>query len=603
MGKRFVKGTCCAHRRAHKVCYANNSNWRRPFSAWFGRWFVWWFVWGILVVLSVAPATSQVTFVDVAEAAGVDFHYTHGGTGDKYFIETMGPGCAFFDYDSDGRLDIYAVNGHTLDPNVAPTQKNKLYKNRGDGTFLDVAEKSGADDGGYGVGVTAADYDNDGDADLYISNFGPNALYRNAGDGTFTDQTSQAGVGDDRWGTGCAWLDYDNDGTLDLYVANYVTYSLDAPGKDLTPYVVAADEIPTQDLRAYPSPDNFAGSPDVLYRNAGDGTFEDVTTQAGVLNTDGKGMGVVCSDYDVDGDVDIFVANDQTPNFLYQNGGDGTFVDVALIAGVGYSGDGRMEASMGADFGDYDNDGLPDLIVPNFQCEPTSLYRNEGDGMFSYESSRSGIGGASLPFVGWSTAFFDYDNDGLLDVFVAHGHTLDNVELFDATTSYAQRNQLFANLGNGRFEERAETLGPGMALEKVSRGAAFGDYDDDGDVDIFVVNSTERADLLRNEGGSGHGNWLRVQTVGARSNRDGVGARIEIHAGGLHQIREIKTGSGLYGQNDMRASFGLGQHARIESLEVRWPSGVVDRLQDVSVNRTLTIKEGVGLTGEVRVPQ
>jgi enediyne biosynthesis protein E4 len=562
-----------------------------------------WFACGVLLVLSAAPAASQATFVNVAEEAGVDFHYTHGGTGQKYFIETMGPGCAFLDYNGDGHLDIYAVNGHTLDPDVVPDQTNILYHNRGDGTFLDVAEKSGTNDGGYGVGVTAADYDNDGDADLYISNYGPNALYRNDGDGSFTDRTTHAGVGDDLWGTGSAWLDFDNDGALDLYVANYVTYSLDVAGKDLTPYMVAADEIPTQDLRAYPSPDNFAGSADVLYRNQEDGTFADVTARAGVLNPDGKGMGVVCADYDADGDVDIFVANDQSPNFLYQNAADGTFVDVALIAGVGYSGDGRMEASMGADFGDYDNDGLLDLVVPNFHHEPTSLYRNEGDGMFSYESSRSGIGGDSLPFVGWSTAFFDYDNDGWLDVFIANGHTLDNVELFDATTSYAQRNQLFANLGDGRFEERSESLGAGMALENVSRGAAFGDYDDDGDVDIFVVNSTARADLLRNEGGSGKGNWLRVQTVGTRSNRDGVGARIELRAGGLHQIREIKTGSGLYGQNDMRASFGLGQHPRIEILEVRWPSGVVDRLHDITANRTLTIKEGVGLLGEVKTPE
>lgn len=557
----------------------------------------------VLLMVSAAGATSQVTFVDVAATAGVDFRYTHGGIGQKYFIETMGPGCAFLDYDGDGQLDIYAVNGHILDPDVAPDQTNVLYRNSGDGKFLDVAEASGADDGGYGVGVTAADYDNDGDADLYISNFGPNVLYRNDGDGSFTDRTTQAGVGDDAWGTGVAWLDFDNDGALDLYVANYVSYSLDVTGGDLTPYVVGTDELPSQTLRAYPSPDNFAGSADVLYRNQGQGLFADVTARAGVSNPDGKGMGVVCADYDDDGDVDIFVANDQSPNFLYQNGGDGTFVDVALIAGVGYSGDGRMEASMGADFGDYDNDGHLDLVVPNFQHEPTSLYRNEGDGMFSYESMHSGIGRASLPFVGWSTAFFDYDNDGLQDVFVANGHTLDNVELFDVTTSYAQRNHLYANLGAGRFEERSQSLGSGMELVKVSRGAAFGDYDDDGDVDIFVVNSTDRANLLRNEGGNGQGNWLRVCTVGTRSNRDGVGARVSIQAGDLHQIREIKTGSGLYGQNDMRASFGLGQHARVEFVEVRWPSGSVDRLHDISANRTLTIKEGVGLPGQVRTPE
>jgi hypothetical protein len=326
-----------------------------------------------------------------------------------------------------------------------------------------------------------------------------------------------------------------------------------------------------------------------------DGTFTDVTADAGVLNPEGKGMGVVCADYDVDGDMDIFVANDQRPNFLYQNDGAGKFVDVALIAGVGYSGDGRMEASMGADFGDYDNDGLLDLVVPNFQHEPTSLYRNDGDGMFSYASMHSGIGGASLPFVGWSTAFFDFDNDGLLDVFIANGHTLDNIELFDATSSYAQRNQLFGNLGDGKFAEVTDLLGAGLAITRVSRGASFGDYDNDGDVDIFVVNSTKRADLLRNEGGNREGNWFMVRTLGVTSNRDGVGARITINAGGVQQVREIRTGSGLYGQNDLRATFGVGPQSRIDVLEVRWPSGVVDRIQEIQTNRIVTVQEGVGL--------
>ncbi len=553
-----------------------------------------WSALGMFVSLSVVGAAGQVSFLEVSEAAGVDFHYTHGGTGQKYFIETMGPGTAFLDYDDDGLLDIYAVNGHSLERGVTPTETNKLYRNVGSGRFVELAGTAGVDDGGYGVGVTAADYDNDGDADLYVSNYGPNALYRNAGDGTFAAVTTETGVGDDRWGTGCAWLDIDNDGSLDLYVANYVDYAIDAPGHDLTPYILADGKRSTQDLKAYPSPENFSGTADVLYHGV-DGTFTDVTADAGVLNPEGKGMGVVCADYDVDGDVDIFVANDQRPNFLYQNDGAGKFVDVALIAGVGYSGDGRMEASMGADFGDYDNDGLLDLVVPNFQHEPTSLYRNDGDGMFSYASMHSGIGGASLPFVGWSTAFFDFDNDGLLDVFIANGHTLDNIELFDATSSYAQRNQLFGNLGDGKFAEVTDLLGAGLAITRVSRGASFGDYDNDGDVDIFVVNSTKRADLLRNEGGNREGNWFMVRTLGVTSNRDGVGARITINAGGVQQVREIRTGSGLYGQNDLRATFGVGPQSRIDVLEVRWPSGVVDRIQEIQTNRIVTVQEGVGL--------
>ena len=555
-------------------------------------------MWSICLILwgSAIHATSgQVHFVEVSAEAGIDFHYTHGGTGQKYFIETMGPGCAFLDYDSDGLLDLYAVNGHDLTPNADPEERNALYRNRGNGTFAEVGREAGVGDRGYGMGVTAADYDNDGDVDLYLTNYGADALYRNEGDGTFADVTVQAGLGNELWGTGCAFFDYDNDGSLDLYVANYVEYTLDAPRKDLTPYAVGsfAGEEVAPDIRAYPSPDNFKGSPDALYHNEGDGTFADVTVQAGVFNSEGKGMGLVCGDYDNDGDVDLFVANDQTANFLYQNNGDGTFADVALIAGVGYSGDGRMEASMGADFGDYDNDGFLDLVVPNFQREPTSLYRNEGDGLFAYESTPSGIGRYSLPYVGWSTTFFDYDNDGFLDIFVANGHTLDNVILFDASTSYPQRNQLFRNEGQRRFVEISDASGAGLSIVKVSRGAAFGDYDNDGDVDIFVVNSVGRADLLRNDGGNEH-NWFQVRVVGVESNRDGVGARIELNAGGLRQIREIKSGSGLYSQNDLHASFGLGKNESIEQLVVRWPSGTVDRMSQLAVNQRVVIEEGRG---------
>ncbi len=551
----------------------------------------------LLLLLTAPSADGQVTLLDVTDQAGVGFHYTHGGTGRKHFIETMGPGCAFLDYDGDGRLDIYAVNGHALDGSE-PIEANELYRNLGDGTFREVGREAGADDRGYGVGVTAADYDNDGDLDLFLTNYGPNVLLRGRGDGTFADHTAQAGVGDSLWGTGCAFLDYDNDGLLDLYVANYVEYSLDAEGRDLTPYFLAApgQEL-SADLRAYPSPENFPGSPDVLYRNAGDGTFVDVTAAAGVLNPAGKGMGIVCADYDGDGDSDIFVANDQTANFLYRNDGDGTFADVALLAGVGYSGDGRPEASMGADFGDYDNDGLLDLVVPNFHREPTSLYRNEGGGLFSWESMRSGLGRPSLAWVGWGTAFLDYDNDGFLDVFVANGHTLDNADLFDASSSYPQPDQLFRNTGAGRFEDVSAASGEALAAAKVSRGAAFGDYDDDGDTDIFVVHSTGRADLLRNEGGNA-GHWLQVRTVGRRANRDGVGARIEVVSGDLRQVREIRTGSGLYSQNDLRASFGLGERERVDLLEVRWPGGTVDRVEGLSVNRLVVVAEGVGLVNE-----
>ena len=555
----------------------------------------------VVCCLTASSVCSAVTFVNVAVEAGVDFRYTHGGTGQKFFIETMGPGCAFLDYDGDGGLDIYAVNGHSLKEGAQAQETNHLFRNKGNGTFADVSVAAGVDDRGYGVGVTAADYDNDGDADLFVSNYGPNVLYANSADGSFRDHTALAGVGDSSWGTGCTFLDVDNDGLLDLYVANYLDYTLDEPGKDLTPYVVAAGgDAPRMDLRAYPSPDNFDGAPDILYRNVGDGTFVDVTEKAGVLNPDGKGMGVVSGDYDADGFVDVFVANDQRANFLYRNGGDGTFTDEALLAGVGYSGDGRVEASMGADFGDYDNDGFIDLVVPNFQGEPTSLYRNEGDGMFSYKSSRSGIGRASLTTVGWSTAFFDYNNDGFLDVFVANGHTLDNIELFDASATYPQRNQLFANRHDGTFDDVTDDMGPGLAIAKVSRGAAFGDYDEDGDVDIFVVHSTGAADLLRNDGANHTGHWLHVRAVGVTSNRDGVGAKIEIRTDGMQQLREIKTGSGLYSQNDLRVTFGLGEKTHIELLQVTWPSGVVDRIHELTVDQTIVVIEGEGRIAESR---
>ncbi len=556
----------------------------------------------LLLTLTAPSADGQVTFVDVTDPAGITFHYTHGGTGRKHFIETMGPGCAFLDYDGDGGLDIYAVNGHALGGSES-AETNELYRNLGDGSFREVGGEAGADDRGYGVGVTAADYDNDGDADLYLTNYGRNVLLRGRGDGTFADHTTQAAVGDSSWGTGCAFLDYDNDGLLDLYVANYVEYSLDAGGRDLTPYFLAAPgQEPAADLRAYPSPENFPGSPDVLYRNGGDGTFTDVTAAAGVHDPAGKGMGIAASDYDDDGDMDVFVANDQTANFLYRNNGDGTFTDVALLAGVGYSGDGRPEASMGADFGDYDNDGLLDLVVPNFHREPTSLYRNEGDGLFAWESMRSGLGRPSLAYVGWGTAFLDYDNDGFLDVFVANGHTLDNIELFDASSSYPQPDQLFRNTGAGRFEDVSGAAGEALTAPRVSRGAAFGDYDDDGDTDIFVVHSTGRAVLLRNEGGD-KGHWLQVKTVGVKANRDGVGARIEVVSGDLRQVREIRTGSGLYSQNDPRACFGLGQRERVDLLRVRWPGGGVDRIEGLPVNRLVVVAEGIGLIeGEEDLP-
>ena len=404
----------------------------------------------VVALACVARGENPVQFTDVTAQAGISFRHVNGATGKRYFIETMGPGCAFLDYNDDGYLDIYMVNGHDLAGTSLAKATNILYRNNGDGTFADVAQKAGVGDAGYGMGVVAADYDNDGDIDLYITNYGPNVLYRNDGDGGFTDVTQKAGVGNDRWGVGCAFLDYDRDGYLDLYVANYVDFSLEHPRETLIPYLpVGAGQGAMADVTAYPHPDGFNGAADVLYRNRGDGTFADVTRKAGVYNPEGKGMGMACGDYDNDGDVDLYVANDLTPNFLYRNNGDGTFTDVALLTGVAYSEDGKAESSMGVDFGDYDRDGYMDLIVPNFQGEATRLYRNTGDGFFADESATSGIGAATRAYVGWGVGFLDYDNDGELDLFIAAGHVLDNVKLFDTSTSYPQRNFLFRNSGPG----------------------------------------------------------------------------------------------------------------------------------------------------------
>ncbi|MBI2505054.1 MAG: VCBS repeat-containing protein, partial [Candidatus Latescibacteria bacterium] len=439
-------------------------------------------------LVSAGSAEHAVRFAEVTAQAGIKFRHVNGATGKRHFIETMGPGCAFLDYDNDGKLDIYLVNGHELEARDRPKASDALYRNKGDGTFADMTQEAGIKDTGYGMGITAGDYDNDGDLDLYIANYGPNALYRNKGNRTFTDVTRRAGVGDDHWGVGCAFLDYDNDGYLDLYVANYVDFSLAHPKETKSFYLPRGQKTVAQ-VTGYPHPDNFNGVSDVLYHNNKDGRFTDVTRQAGVSNPGGKGMGMACGDYDNDGDLDLYVANDLTPNFLYRNNGDGTFSEVGLMAGVAYNEDGRAESSMGVDFGDYDRDGNLDLLVSNFQEEGAALYHNEGRGLFANESIAAGIGMATRPYVGWGGGFLDYDNDGELDLFIAMGHVLDNVELFDSRTTYAQRNFLFRNNGSGAgsrytFTEVSARAGAGLAVLKSSRGAAFGDYDDDGDVDI-----------------------------------------------------------------------------------------------------------------------
>ena len=546
---------------------------------------------------SSISATNSVRYSDVTKEAGIEFEHVNGWTGKRYFIETMGPGAAFLDYDSDGYLDIYFVNGSelpgvTYDREVAETSTtNVLYRNAGAGKFIDVTKQAGVGDIGYGVGCCVGDYDNDGYDDFYVTNFGANVLYHNNGDGTFTDITDKASVGGGNiWSAGCAFLDYNSDGYLDLYVVNFVHFDFEVEKN--RKYLI-------QGVMVYAAPENFNGISDTLYRNNSDGTFTDVTQQAGIFNTGGKGLGMVCGDYDNDGDVDIFVANDATVNFLYRNDGvksnkNVVFTEVALFAGVGMSEDGFAENGMGTDMGDYDNDGFLDIVVNNFQGQTSSIYHNEGNGFFMEVSYATGVGEKTLNYLSWGTAFFDYDNDGYQDLFIANGHVHDNIELFDDTTTAAQQNLLLKNNRDGTFSDVSATSGPGLQIKQMSRGAAFGDYDNDGDIDILIANSNQPPSLLQNEGGN-QKNWLMFRTIGTASNGNGIGTRIKITSRQNSQIREVKSGGSYLSQSDMRVHFGLDTATKADVVEIRWLSGLVEIFKDVKANQFLVAKEGEGL--------
>ena len=530
--------------------------------------------------LLVTPAAGEVSFVDVAEEAGLDFRYVNGASGSRHLPEPMGSGAAFFDADGDGRLDLYLVNGSAM-PGFAAAEppRNALFRNRGDGTFADITAAAGVGDTTYGMGAAVGDVDNDGDADLYVTNFGANRCYRNDG-GVFADVGAAWGVADGGWGANAAFADYDRDGDLDLYVANYLRYAL----ADNRP-------CPRGPVPTYCGPQVYPGQSGRLYRNDGPGVLVDVTDAAGLASTEGRQLGAVFGDVDNDGDPDLFVANDTRANFLFVNQGDGTFVDEGMLAGVAYSGTGAAQSAMGADVADYDNDGHLDIIIATFQWLPNALYRHEGDGLFLDVSFLAGLGVPSVPFLGMTAAFLDYDNDGFLDVFVANGHLDDNVKDYDPATTYAQRNQLFRNLGDGHFADVSASTGPGMQLARVSHGAAFGDYDDDGDVDIFVSESdTPRCTLLRNDGGDAQ-QHLTLVLEGRRSNRDGYGARVRAVAGELVQTREVRSAYGYLGANDKRLILGLGGYTVIDSLIIRWPSGIHQTLLGVQAGQQLTLTE------------
>ena len=539
--------------------------------------------------LPTVPQQPVPLFADATQQAGLHWQHRSGGPEKWHILEAKGGGAAFFDYDCDGYLDIYLVNGSTLERtgHVSPLD-NALYRNTGGGRFADVTAAAGANDTSWGMGCVAADYDNDGNADLYITNYGANRLYRNVGDGRFADATVSAGVGDDRWSTGAAFGDYDLDGDLDLYVANYVDFD---PG-------IRREDRPFcqwKSVDVFCGPRSLRGAADRLYRNEGDGRFVDKTADAGVEDRHKYyGFAALFSDYDQDGWPDLFVANDSTPNLLYHNLGDGRFEDVALAEGVAYNYAGKGQAGMGAAWGDYDGDGFLDLFITHFASDYNTLYRNERGRFFVDVTLKAGLGDKSLPYVGWGTCFIDYDHARDLDLFVANGHVypqVDQLQLSEET--YAQPNQLFENRGDGTFG--AVEGVKALQERRVSRGACRGDYDNDGDLDLLILNLDDRPTLMRNDSATGH--WFAVRLVGRRSNRDGVGARIAVFSAGKKQVREAVAGSGFLGGHDPRLHFGLAGSSKVDSLEVRWPSGIVDRLYELSADQLVVLVEGKGRGG------
>ena len=523
-------------------------------------------------------AETTLHFTDQTQAAGIHFKHTNGASKQKYLPETMGAGGLFFDYNNDGHLDIYLVNSGTLSSDAQATRNmnhsDLLYRNNGDGTFTDATAEAGLQQNyGYGIGCLAADYDNDGDADLYLTNFGKNQLFRNNGDGTFTDITSHAGVGDRSWSVSASFGDFNLDGYLDLYVANYLDYQLET-----------AHACFLEGVHIYCGPHEYPGARDTLYRNNGDGTFTDVTARAKLHNA-GKGLGALFTDYNNDSYPDIFVANDAVPDFLYRNNGDGTFTDVAITTGVAYNSEGRATASMGIATGDYDSDGLPDLFVTNFSLEINSLFHNDGDGFYTMTTFETGLADPSFSQLGFGTQFLDADNDGTLELFVANGHVWDNVSKITPSLSYKQQCQIFGNIGTGQYRDLSETAGPFFKRPVVARGVAIGDYNNDGAVDILVTCCGETPALLRNDSQTVHRkhNWVKIRLVGTKSNRDAIGAKVWVQTNKNTQFKEATCGGSYASSSDPILHFGIGTQEMVKSIKVRWQSG---RSQTVDFSNT-----------------
>lgn len=549
---------------------------------------------GICLAVAITPSTNEaadaaspIVFADVTTQTGITFRHTDGGSGRRYIQETVTAGLALFDYDGDGDVDIYFINAAPLDGtrfDVPP--RNALYRNDGDWRFTDVTAAAGVGDTGYGLGVAVADYDNDGDQDIFVNNFGPDVLYRNNGDGTFADITRPAGtVGDtEKVGAGACFLDGDGDGDLDLYASSYLafTYKTHIHNTWMGHHV-------------YPGPDHYHPVASTYYRNNGDGTFSDESQSSGIGQSRGRGMGTVCADYDQDGDTDLFVANDSAPNFLFQNDGQGRFTETGLLAGVAYDEMGQRKGSMAAECADYDNDGLLDFYVTSYQDQHATLYRNLGDGLFEDVTVLTGAAAGTFPHVTWGTGLMDFDNDGDRDLYIACGHLYDNVDLFSDATAHKVANILLLNNGAGKFVDISRQGGDGMRVVRSSRGAAFDDLDQDGDVDVVVLNSRDAPTILRNDSPRGDHHWLLVQLKGVRSNRGGVGAQVRVVAGDLTLVDEVHSGRGYQSHFGERMHFGLGSRTRVDRIEVRWIGGQIDVVENVAVDQLRTIVESTVL--------
>lgn len=555
-----------------------------------GLLFLWTRALGAPVESGAAPAPAArplpapgIRLVDATAASGVHSLNVCGERSKDYVVESLGSGACWFDYDADGDPDLFVPNGaRRPDAGVPDTASDTLFRNDGGGRFTEVTRRAGLVDSSWSVGCAAADVDGDGWIDLYITQFGPNRLYRNLGEGRFEDITARAGVGDPGMGTGAAFADADGDGDLDLYVANYVALEWKSARR--------RGGCTFRGLQVYCGPMGLEDGPDVFYRNNGDGTFRNATREAGFADVPpGYGLGVEWADYDNDGDLDLFVANDSTPNYLFRNDG-GHFRDVGTEAGVAFNGEGREQASMGVDFGDFDNDGWLDLFMTNFSHDYSTLYRNEGDGAFSDVTFRAGLGEATLWTLGWGTRFADFDNDGWRDLFEANGHVFPETNQTNIGTSYEQDNQLFINQAGRRFAERSAEAGLRSLPRRSWRGAAFADYDSDGDTDVFVVAIDDAAVLLRNEGGE-RASWAGFDLRGQPPNRQAIGARVTLVAGGRRQMDEVRAGGSYAGQNDLRLLFGLGAATRVERVEIRWPSGARQVLTDLAARQYHRIEE------------